>query len=362
MWDCLPMRLPAPTSPTGWMMPINAVTGVTSVIAKNSTGRLIVARGQDRTICPKTINVAWQPRIIDLQENARLVVMGTGVLEEVGNALEKMRLPQNVKYLAPGSLEMLLKLKNLVFEGDGQGNEHYLINTITSDSGIFGDVCCGLGATVQVNGDSSIIGCDMKIDTPGIDSTYDPFFNYLDATTIQVVTESSAFMSEAAESVEKCAEYCTLDDDCNFFTYDHRLPNADHRCLMFENNGTIYEFVCCIADHYADEEGTIPGTISGKTPQTRHREDNARVIYSTTNLEFTEANQYSTELTISLGSNPLRGAVWVSPKVISEAVQVDVDVWPPRVPLYTSNSTAQVYLSLPKAPAAGSISIIDWIK
>jgi hypothetical protein len=317
----------------------------------------IDCRGQDLIILPKTINVSWQPRIIDLQENPRLVVIGTGVLEEVGNALEEIRLPQNVKYLAPGSLEMLPKLKNLVFEGDGQGNEHYLINSITSDSGIFGDVCCGLGATVQVNGDSSIIGCDMKIDTPGIDSTYDPFFNYFDATTVQAISESSTFMSEAAESVEKCAEYCTLDNDCNFFTYDHRLPNADHRCLMFENNGTIYEFVCCTADNYADEEGTIPGTISGKTPQTRNREDNARVIYSTTNLELTEANQYSTELTISLGSNPLRGAVWVNPKVISEAARIDVDVWPARVPLYTSNSTGQVYVSLPKAPAAGSNSM-----
>jgi hypothetical protein len=126
---------------------------------------------------------------------------------------------------------------------------------------------------------------------------------------------------------------------------------------MFENNGTIFEFVCCTGDHYADEEGTIPGTISGKTPHTRHREDNARVIYSTINLELTEANQYSTKLTISLGSTPLRGAVWVNPKVISEATWLDVDVWPLRVPLYTSNSTAQVYVSLPKAPAAGSNSM-----
>lgn len=316
----------------------------------------IDCKGKGLKILPKTISVEWEPKIIDLQDNYNLVLIGSGSLNEVGNSLEEIRLPAHMKFLAPGALDSLPKLKNVVFEGFFQDGTHRMVNAITSEADIFGDICCGFGPTFEINWELSLTMCDMKIDAPGIDAVYEPFYNYLDATILRAVQEDSSFMREAAESVQKCAEFCAIDDECNYFTYDQRLPNAEHRCLMFRNNGTVFDYVCCLDDHYADEEKTIPGTISGRPPQSRHRDDNARVLISSMELSLSESNSYSTELTLTLGADPLRGAVWVYPKITAGTSDLEFVISPSRVPLYTSNSTAKIYVSLEKVPPAGSQS------
>ena len=52
-------------------------------------------------------------------------------------------------------------------------------------------------------------------------------------------------------------------------------------------------------------------------------------------------NNYRPQFEVSLGSTPLRGAVWVEPMVASNS-DVEVSFWPPRVVLYDSNSSATV--------------------
>jgi hypothetical protein len=307
-------------------------------------------------VVPKTISVAWEPRLIDLHDNFHLAMIGSDSFAEVGNALEEIRFPTDMKFLSPGALDSLPKLNNVVFQSFFDDGVHRMVNAITTEADSFGDICCGFGSTTEINGQLSITTCDMKVDAPGIDAIYVPFYNYLDATILRSVQEDSSFMREAAESVEKCAEFCAIVDDCNYFTYDQRLRNAEHRCLMFLNNGTMFDYVCCLDIHYADEERTIPGTISGRTPSSRHRDDNARVLVSTTELSLTKSNNYATELTLSLGATPLRGAVWVYPKFTTGSSNLKFIAKPSHVPLYTSNSTAKIFVSLEQDPPAGSQS------
>ena len=44
--------------------------------------------------------------------------------------------------------------------------------------------------------------------------------NLPDLSALQVLRPSSSFMSEDAESVEKCAEYCQFSQDCRYVSYD----------------------------------------------------------------------------------------------------------------------------------------------
>ena len=61
----------------------------------------------------------------------------------------------------------------------------------------------------------------MEIFVPGIDSVYEPFLKYNDDADLLIqLTPSSGFMDEAAETVEKCAEYLTNNLGANVGTLD----------------------------------------------------------------------------------------------------------------------------------------------
>jgi hypothetical protein len=298
-------------------------------------------KGRDLAILPKTYNESWNPKILDLRENPRLVLLGTGSLSEISESLEEIWLPLSMKHIALQSLETLSRLKSVGFEGD-QNLDHYLVNTITEPSKFFADVCCGLGSKIDLNmPGAGLTFCNMQISAPGVDAAYEPFISYIDATPHQVLTSSANFMSEAAESVEKCAEYCSIDDGCRFFSYDARLPNAEHKCHLLANKGARSEYVCCDEDHYADEAGVMPGWVSGRPPQTRHELDDANVLLSPKDHNVNKLNGFQAEYQVSLGATPLRGGVWVEPTLLSTS-GLNVTVSPSRVVLYDVNQTATV--------------------
>jgi hypothetical protein len=298
-------------------------------------------KGRDLAILPKTYSESWNPKILDLSENPRLVLLGTGSLSEISESVEEIWLPLSMKHIALQSLETLSRLKSVRFEGD-QNVDHNLVNTITEPSKFFADVCCGLGSRIDLDmPGTGLTFCNMQISAPGVDAAYEPFISYKDATALQILTLSANFMSEAAESVEKCAEYCSIENECRFFSYDARLPNAEHACHLLANKGTRSEYVCCDEDHYADEAGIVPGWISGRPPQTRHELDDANVLLSPKDHNVNEFNGFQTEYQVSLGSTPLRGGVWVEPTLLSTS-GLNVTVTPSRVVLYDVNQTATV--------------------
>ena len=152
-------------------------------------------------------------------------------------------------------------------------------------------------------------------------------------------------MSEAAESPAKCAEYCAIQDGCLYFSYDGRRKEAEHTCYLQVNNGTSSE-VCCHEDDYADDNSTIPGWTSGRPPRTRHIQDNARVLSEPHELTLKEANNYRTQFQVSLGSTPLRGAVWVEPVFATSMLYDSASISPPRIALYDDQMVQSVTIEL----------------
>jgi len=186
---------------------------------------------------------------------------------------------------------------------------------------------------------------------------YEDFIQFIEPSWYEIIFPSSPFMSEAAESVEKCAEYCTISSQCRYFSYDARLPNAEHGCHLLYDNGSGKERVCCDPDHYADVDQTIPGWISGRAPKTRHDVDQAAVFQSpqfggATVLKANPANLYTVQYQVYLGSSPLRGAVWIEPTLTTGAADTfQLVITPKRVVLYEAGVNVNVTVSVLHASA-----------
>ncbi|CAB9500762.1 activated protein kinase catalytic subunit alpha-1 [Seminavis robusta] len=304
----------------------------------------IDCRNKDLIAVPKTFSLAWKPRVLDLRNNSQLVLLGAGALDGLAESLEVLWLPSAVRHISPGSLTGLPYLSVVHFEPEGHKS-----NVILESSQAFDDVCCSIGQhidlSVPMNG---FTFCDMKVKRPGSDSTFLDFVQFEDGNSFAQIRPNSDFMAEAAESPEKCAEYCAISSECAFYSYDARWHNAAHICYHMKGaNGTMPEHnkVCCENEHYADEGLTMPGWTSGMPPRTRHDLDNARVQIEPGNLVADFRNGYEVEYTVSLGSTPLRGAVWVEPRMSSSA-KVDISFSPTRVILYGANTTATVKVSI----------------
>jgi hypothetical protein len=219
-----------------------------------------------------------------------------------------------------------------------------LVNVIASSSGFFGDICCSLGHHVALSSPADgLTFCDKKDDSPGVDAVYEPFTQIMDPYVIREIRPSSTFMAEAAKSPSYCAEYCSISDGCNFFSYDARRKNSENICVLMKNY-TRSEKVCCNEDDFADTNRTMPGWTSGRPPRTRHEFDNAHVLSTPQNVMLSLENGYETQFKLSLGSTPLRGAVWVEPTIASSSSvgQLDVSISPQRVALYNTTTTATI--------------------
>jgi len=305
--------------------------------------------GRDLLIVPKTFyqdnedEISWYPRVLDLRNNSNLVILGQGSLDSIAQDLEELFLPKALRHISLNSVKDLPVLSEIHFEDP---SELDLSNVIVESSGAFGEVCCTQGDKVDTKTpQAGLTFCNMQMDQPGIDATYFPFFEFQEADRSSILKPSSSFMGEAAESVEKCAEYCAISSECKYFQYDARLPNAEHECHLLLNNGTGPLKVCCDEDHFADVDGTLPGWTSGLPPRTRHDVDNACVVVEPSMLALDPDIGYQTEYEVSLGSMPLRGAVWIEPRLASYT-SLKVTFSPARVVLYDANSTATVVVKV----------------
>ena len=82
------------------------------------------------------------------------------------------------------------------------------------------------------------------------------------------------------------------------------------------------------------------------------------MIIEERNLVVSPSRNYETEYHVRLGSSPLRGAVWIEPKLDS-STDLDATFLPPRVVLYDANSTATVVVKVSNVDAsAKSVSLV----
>ena len=243
--------------------------------------------------------------------------------------------PANLAFVHPSNIINLPKQAEIVHESIHEDTRP-LSNFILEPTDLFSDVCCGLDYSFQPH--RSVTFCNMTLDRAGVDSTYYDFGFYEHAEALVILQESSTLMSEAAETPEKCAEYCTILSQCRYFSHDNRKSTAEPTCFFFqdEDPGPLVSY-CCDSDNYADENNRVPGIVSGIPPRTRHQLENARVLMSTKVIEANPSTGFTATYSVSLGAAPKRGAVWVIPRS-SGSVQVSFS--PRMVALYNNHSTA----------------------
>ena len=307
---------------------------------------------------------AWMPVVLDLRGNENLLVIGSDVLNEM-LSIEDLRLPSTIVHIAPSTLKGLQFLKLISFGDSARGLDAdvKISNAVVDPSSSYSNICCGQGWSVELSPSSpvpSLTFCDFQPDLPGRDAVYEDFIQYYGASVVDALTPSSDFMFEAAENRYKCAEYCNIRSDCHYFSYDARITNTEHLCLLLADSGTPVE-ICCKAEHYEDEEELMAGWVSGRVPRSRHIDDNARVIFKpTTHLVADMSSDYTATFEVSLGSMPLRGAVWIEPKA-SATTGMEVVFSPPRVVLYDGATTARVMVSVvdPTALEKGGTVVIE---
>jgi len=338
-----------------WMDDISKRGEFCSLCTCNESNRVIDCREQDLVILPKTFSQKWKPKILDLRYNARLHIIGSGALSAISDDLQELRLPIGMRYVSNQTIKDLKALKIVSFEGvsgeDKRGITNFLNNAISNSSGFFGDKCCGLGAHFDlVSPSDGLTFCNMEVDTPGIDSFMEPFVEYNNAERLISLRPTSSFMAEAADSPEKCAEYCSITARCKYFSYDARRMESENTCNLLRNNGKR-EYTCCREDHYADDEQTAPGWTSGQPPRTRYDIGNATILINLQALELNFSNHYKAQFSISLGSMPTRGAVWVEPKVVSYTDSLDITISPMRVALYDNRTVANITVEVLNADA-----------
>ena len=307
----------------------------------------IDCRKRDLVIVPMFISGDWNPRILDLRENPRLVVLGTGSLD--GMELHEIRLPSNIKYISQETIVNQPELSIITWE------EKSVNNVITHPNAFFSDVCCGLGESIKLQS-NNLTFCNMQVYTPGCDSVFEPFWEYKDPETFLTIKSDAEFMAEAAEDPNKCAEYCTFTEECNYFSYKALWMNAEHTCNLLKTNGTP-SYVCCKQDDYGDEEMTVPGWVSGRPPRTRNYVDNARVVITQHLLDLDDSNGYKAQYQIKLGSTPLRGAVWITPTVASDT-NLEVNVSPISAVLYDDTMIATITVQISNTDAISTTETI----
>ena len=307
----------------------------------------IDCRGKDLVTAPSVFDEDWDVQLMDFSENPRLVVIGDS-LTPFGNSLEELRLPRNIKHVSKSSTSKLSRLKRITTEGTSGGNA-VTRNIVTSKEEAFGNVCCVPQPFVDENAKEGIasrtpglFSCNMTQDQIGDDTVYEPFVEYVHTIQSEYITSTSSFMAEAAESAEKCAEYCDVSIECRYFTFDTRVNNAGNTCILIHDKYADPATRCCTeANHYADKERTLPGYVSGRPPRARVSDDNARVVVTVTNDVVDKESSYEGSFEVSLGSTPMRGAVWVEPYVSSDTTAT-VAFIPSRVVLYDSNTSREV--------------------
>jgi hypothetical protein len=103
--------------------------------------------------------------------------------------------------------------------------------------------------------------------------------------------------------------------------------------------------VCCNDLNYSHEAKTIPGFTSGRPPRTRHEIDNARVIFTPVSVSADDKNNFTAHYEVSLGDTPLRGAVWIEPR-LAGTTTLNLSITPPRVVLYNNLTTTTVSIQV----------------
>ena len=276
---------------------------------------------------------------IDLSDNPRLTLVGPGAFDGL-DGLEALVLPSAVKYLAPDALESLPALRDVSL-ATGDGVTRNFVDS--SSTARFHDVCCRREASSR----AGVYFCDVSPDEPGVvdaiyeetnaDNIYVGLFDHM--RTLDWIMPDSPFLAEAAESKEKCVAYCDMKAECQsclHFTAQDGVALTDF-CMLYGDEPPANH-----ADNLVQTE--IRDAYMGLPPRTRAARG-AVVAASPLVVELSEANGYTNTFEVSLGADPLRGAVWITPRLEGFG-NMSVAFDPPSITLYDAQTVVTVAVTV----------------
>lgn len=306
----------------------------------------IDCRGKHLLTIPQTFNHTWVPRSLDLRENPYLAIIGKESLKSISGGLVQIFFPSNLRYLAFAVVEQNPFLKSVDFED-------FNVLNIKQTGGTFGDICCVEGAKVEAfqGGDHlrSLSFCNHQgANSIGADATFFPYQQFKFSYLIAELRTSSLFMPQAAENPEMCAEYCKLNSRCLFFQYDSRSSQSENTCAHYSQASQLIE-----NQEYADEDLQTPGIVSGVAPRARGMFENARVIFSRSELQAHAGNDFTVSYEVRLGAMPQRGAVWIEPYCLSND-GLNVSLSPAKVALSDNMTIATFTATIADIQAIGN--------
>ena len=294
-------------------------------------------RGRDLQTVPAAAGA--DATTIDLSDNPRLTLVGPGAFDGL-DGLEALVLPSAVKYLAPDALESLPALRDVSL-ATGDGVTRNFVDS--SSTARFHDVCCRREASSR----AGVYFCDVSPDEPGVvdaiyeetnaDNIYVGLFDHM--RTLDWIMPDSPFLAEAAESKEKCVAYCDMKAECQsclHFTAQDGVALTDF-CMLYGDEPPANH-----ADNLVQTE--IRDAYMGLPPRTRAARG-AVVAASPLVVELSEANGYSNTFEVSLGADPLRGAVWITPRLEGFG-NMSVAFDPPSITLYDAQTVVTVAVTV----------------
>eukprot|EP00957_Ditylum_brightwellii_P130457 9951635-Ditylum_brightwellii.AAC.1 len=87
-----------------------------SVCSCDEERGMIDCRERDLAIVPKTFNELWEPKILDLRYNSRLLIIGKDSFQAIATSLHELYLPKAAQFISPDALDEISA--NVVFEVD----------------------------------------------------------------------------------------------------------------------------------------------------------------------------------------------------------------------------------------------------
>ena len=276
---------------------------------------------------------------LDLSDNPRLTLVGPGAFDGL-DGLEVLVLPSGVKHLAPEALESLPALRDVSL-ATGDGVTRNFVDA--SSTARFDDVCCRREASSR----AGVYFCDLSPDEPGVvDAVYEEtnsdniVTERFDRQILDSITPDSPFLAEAVESKEKCVAYCEMKAECQ--SCMHFTPwvvgaTLTNMCLLYGDEPPANH-----ADNFVQRE--VGGAYMGLPPRTRAARG-AVVAASPLVVELSEANGYTNTFEVSLGADPLRGAVWITPRLEGFG-NMSVAFDPPSITLYDAQTVVTVAVTV----------------
>ena len=256
--------------------------------------------------CPKVPIIDWPAATsLDLRSNPDIRFIAAEMLSNLPLLQELDLRDTGVQFVSTqlaATLPMLRLLEvNLAHVENLAAGEW---DNIEYDALSFGDVCCERNDTgLTTSSGTAIYSCTVNTVEGCNGCVFEEGITYVHATPITTpIREAVERRCDATSSALRCGEECAATAGCTHFVWDGRgargISSSDVECRLLDSS---------------DGRQAEVGITSGYTSAYRAVLDGAlpRFHLASAPLVANEANGYTVSYGVSMGTRPMRGAIWL---------------------------------------------------